>query len=197
MWFSMEETRHGGRGIREQLLLAGIDDINQNGIQNFSVRRVANACGVSCAAPYKHFDDKPAFLAAIVDYIDSLWKERKEKVLKKYPTGSRRQLAEVSLEYVRFLVENPHFRSIIMGKDDEFDLRRGRSRGQVSNLTQGLIQDYCRSTGMSEQTRRLKTYVVRSLIYGAALMFDNGELDYNDENMALVAYAIEREFDLA
>ena len=84
-----------------------------------------------------------------------------------------------------------------MGKDDEFDLRRGRSRGQVSNLTQGLIQDYCRSTGMSEQTRRLKTYVVRSLIYGAALMFDNGELDYNDENMALVAYAIEREFDLA
>ena len=50
---------------------------------------------------------------------------------------------------------------------------------------------------MSEQTRRLKTYVVRSLIYGAALMFDNGELDYNDENMALVAYAIEREFDLA
>lgn len=197
MWFSMEEMRHGGRGIREQLLLAGIDDINQNGIQNFSVRRVANACGVSCAAPYKHFEDKPAFLAAIVDYIDSLWKERKEKVLKKYPTGSRRQLAEVSLEYVRFLVENPHFRSIIMGKDDEFDLRRGRSRGQVSNLTQGLIQDYCRSTGMSEQTRRLKTYVVRSLIYGAALMFDNGELDYNDENMALVAYAIEREFDLA
>ena len=193
----MEETRHGGRGIREQLLLAGIDDINQNGIQNFSVRRVANACGVSCAAPYKHFEDKPAFLAAIVDYIDSLWKERKEKVLKKYPTGSRRQLAEVSLEYVRFLVENPHFRSIIMGKDDEFDLRRGRSRGQVSNLTQGLIHDYCRSTGMSEQTRRLKTYVVRSLIYGAALMFDNGELDYNDENMALVAYAIEREFDLA
>lgn len=193
----MEETRHGGRGIREQLLLAGIDDINQNGIQNFSVRRVANACGVSCAAPYKHFEDKPAFLAAIVDYIDSLWKERKEKVLKKYPTGSRRQLAEVSLEYVRFLVENPHFRSIIMGKDDEFDLRRDRSRGQVSNLTQGLIQDYCRSTGMSEQTRRLKTYVVRSLIYGAALMFDNGELDYNDENMALVAYAIEREFDLA
>ena len=72
MWFSMEETRHGGRGIREQLLLAGIDDINQNGIQNFSVRRVANACGVSCAAPYKHFEDKPAFLAAIVDYIDSL-----------------------------------------------------------------------------------------------------------------------------
>lgn len=184
-------------GIRERLLLAGIDDINKNGVQDFSVRRVAGACGVSCAAPYKHFEDKPAFLAAIVDYIDSLWKARKEKVLKKYPTGSRRQLAEVSLEYVRFLVENPHFRSIIMGKDDEFDLRRGRAKGQVSGLTQSLIEDYCRSTGMPEQTKRLKTYVVRSLIFGAAFMFDSGELEYNEENMSLVAYAIEREFDLA
>lgn len=184
-------------GIRERLLLAGIDDISKNGVQEFSVRRVAGACGVSCAAPYKHFADKPAFLAAIVDYIDSLWKARKETVLKKYPTGSRRQLAEVSLEYVRFLVENPHFRSIIMGKDDEFDLRRGRAKGQVSGLTQSLIEDYCRSTGMPERTKRLKFYVVRSLIFGAAFMFDSGELEYNEENMSLVAYAIEREFDLA
>lgn len=184
-------------GIRERLLLAGIDDISKNGVQEFSVRRVAGACGVSCAAPYKHFADKPAFLAAIVDYIDSLWKARKENVLKKYPTGSRRQLAEVSLEYVRFLVENPHFRSIIMGKDDEFDLRRGRAKGQVSGLTQSLIEDYCRSAGMPERTKRLKFYVVRSLIFGAAFMFDSGELEYNEENMSLVAYAIEREFDLA
>lgn len=185
------------KGIRERLLLAGIDDISKNGVQEFSVRRVAGACGVSCAAPYKHFADKPAFLAAIVDYIDSLWKARKENVLKKYPTGSRRQLAEVSLEYVRFLVENPHFRSIIMGKDDEFDLRRGRAKGQVSGLTQSLIEDYCRSAGMPERTKRLKFYVVRSLIFGAAFMFDSGELEYNEENMSLVAYAIEREFDLA
>lgn len=185
------------KSIRERLLLAGIDDISKNGVQEFSVRRVAGACGVSCAAPYKHFADKPAFLAAIVDYIDSLWKARKENVLKKYPTGSRRQLAEVSLEYVRFLVENPHFRSIIMGKDDEFDLRRGRAKGQVSGLTQSLIEDYCRSAGMPERTKRLKFYVVRSLIFGAAFMFDSGELEYNEENMSLVAYAIEREFDLA
>ena len=158
---------------------------------------MAGACGVSCAAPYKHFEDKQAFFTAIVDYIDARWKERKNKVLEKYPTGVRRQLAEISLEYIRFLVENPHFRAVVMGRDEAFDQRRGRSRGQVSGLTQGLIREYARSVGMSERTRRLKIYVVRSLIYGAALMFDNGELEYNEENMSLVAYAIEREFDLA
>lgn len=193
----MEESRREPGSLRERLILAGIREVDENGTRNFSVRRIANACGVSCAAPYKHFADKGAFLAAIVDYIDGLWRERKAKVLEKYPAGARRQLAEVSLEYVRFLVENPHFRAVVMGKDDEFDHRRGRSRGQVSGLTHGLIRDYARAAGMDERTVRLKTYVVRSLIYGAALMFDNGELQYNEENMSLVAYAIEREFDLA
>ncbi len=182
--------------LRERLILAGIQEIDKNGMRDFSVRRVAEACGVSCAAPYKHFEDKQAFFAAIVDYIDQRWRERKARVLERYPTGVRRQLAEISLEYIRFLVENPHFRTVVMGRDEEFDRRRGRSRGQVSPLTQSLVEEYARSVGMGEQTRRLKTYVVRSLIYGAALMFDNGELEYTEENMSLVAYAIEREFDL-
>lgn len=193
----MKESLPETGTLRERLILAGIQEIDQNGIQNFSVRRVANTCGVSCAAPYKHFEDKQAFFTAIVDYIDSLWKERKAKVLEKYHTGVRRQLAEISLEYIRFLVENPHFRAVVMSRDEDLDRRWGRSRGQISGMTQGLIQEYARSVDMPERTRRLKIYIVRSLIYGAALMFDNGELAYNEENMSLVAYAIEREFDLA
>ena len=41
-----------------------------------------------------------------------------------------------------------------------------------------------------------KTYVIRSLIYGAALMMDNGEMPYNKESMERVKAAIAREFDL-
>ena len=41
-----------------------------------------------------------------------------------------------------------------------------------------------------------KLYVVRSLIYGAALMFDNGEMPYTEKAMGYVRYTIDREFDL-
>ena len=41
--------------LKEKLLAAGIDEIASYGIKNFSLRRVAAACGASCAAPYKHF----------------------------------------------------------------------------------------------------------------------------------------------
>ena len=41
--------------LKEKLLTAGIDEILIHGMGDFSLRRVAAACGASCAAPYKHF----------------------------------------------------------------------------------------------------------------------------------------------
>ena len=185
------------KNLREELINAGIREINANGVQNFSVRRVAAECGVSCATPYKYFKDRQCFLAEIIEYINSTWKQRQRLVLERAGVSTRRQLVEISKEYVRFLVENPYFRSIIMLKDANFDQRFSDIKAPVSPVTQQLIQKYCREVNMPEKTARLKTYIVRSLIYGAALMFDNKEIEYNEENMSLVVYAIDREFDLA
>ena len=55
----------GARNTREALILAGLEELNEYGIQHFSTRRVAKACGMSCAAPYKHFKDSHEFIAAI------------------------------------------------------------------------------------------------------------------------------------
>lgn len=190
----MAETRN--KSIREQLIIAGIHEINQYGIQNFSVRRVANECGISCAAPYRHFKDRKSFVAAIVEYINKQWSERQERILSEYPSQVRKQLLEISLDYVRFLMEKPYFRSIIMSKDDEFDSEYRRLRGQLSSITRSLIREYCVEHHISEDDEKRKTYIIRSLIYGAALMFDNGEMNYNEESMNYVKYSIDREFDL-
>ena len=189
-----ENTIH--KNVREQLIVAGIREINTYGLQNFSIRRIANECGVSCAAPYKHYKDRHNFIAAIIEYINKQWEDRQQKILKGFPDNTRKQLVETSLDYVRFLLENPHFRSIIMLKDEEFDSEYKNMRGQISSLSQGLIKRYCSETNIPEEIEKRKTYIIRSLIYGAALMFDNGEMEYNEENMRFVEYAIDREFDL-
>ena len=41
-----------------------------------------------------------------------------------------------------------------------------------------------------------KQYVVRSLIYGAAILMDNGEIEYNEDFMEQVRMVISREFDI-
>jgi len=182
--------------LHDRLIQAGIEELNENGVQSFSVRRVAEKCGVSCAAPYKHFKDKQSFIAAIIESVNVMWEAQQLLVLKKYNSTTRKQILEISMEYIRFLVKNSYFRSIIMLKDDQFDNEYERLRGQLSRISKELVGKYCLEVNMPEKVARRKTYVVRSLIYGAALMFDNGELEYTDENMQAVSDTIDREFDL-
>lgn len=182
--------------VREQLLLAGIQEISQYGIQGFSIRRIAKECGVSCAAPYKHFKDRNSFVAAMIEYINKQWTDRQRKILLDFPNDTRKQLVAVSLEYVRFLYENPHFRSIIMLKDEEFDSVYKNMRGQLSAISRNLIHQYCEEAHISGDVAERKIYIIRSLIYGAALMFDNGELAYTEDHMKFVEFSIDREFDL-
>jgi len=98
---------------------------------------------------------------------------------------------------VQFLVENPHFRSILMLKDDEFDNTYHKLRGEMTSITQKLVDEYCKSVNMDDDVRARKLYVVRSLIFGAALMFDNGEMEYSEKTMEYVRTSIAREFELA
>ena len=183
--------------IKEKLILEGIKDIEKHGIQGLSLRRVATNCGVSCAAPYKHFKDKNQFISEIIKYINQQWYIRQELILKECKDKNvRYKLTEISLEYIRFLIENSHFRSIIMLKDKDIDPQQARLKSELSFTTKELIKEYCQEVNMDEKSERIKTFIVRSMIYGAALMFDNGELEQSEENFQLIAKSIEREFDL-
>lgn len=184
------------RSKREELIKAGLEELNQYGLDSFSIRRVAYKCGVSCAAPSKHFGDRKGFIAAIIEYVNTQWHTIQTKILEEYKDNIRVQLVEISVCYVRFLVDNPHFRSIIMLKDDDFDSVYHKMRGELSGLTQRLVNEYCNQVNMDDDTKVRKLYVVRALIYGAALMFDNGELEYNEHMLDVVRKNIDREFDL-
>lgn len=184
------------KNMREVLLLAGISEINAQGVTGFSIRRVAAACGVSCAAPYKHFKDKKEFIAAIIDYVNGEWRQRQEEILRQCGGDLRLQLVEVACGYIHFLMEKPYFRSILLLKDEEFDNIYHRPRGALSSRSQQLEQEIRTAWNWSEEVFRRKLHIVRSLLFGTMFMLDSGELPYNDETMAQFRYAIDREFDL-
>ena len=174
-----EQPKARRRNTREELIKAGVEEINRYGVAGFSMRRIAQLCGVSCGAPYKHFGDRKEFIAAIIDDVNAQWHAR--------------QIVEMSTGYVQFLAENPHLRAILTLKDRDFDNVYHRVRGELSSPTQRLIQRYCQEEQLDEETRQRKVYVVRSLIFGAAIQFDNGELPYSEHTLKMVHDSIERE----
>lgn len=182
---------------REQLILAGLDELNEYGVQHFSTRRVAKACGISCAAPYKHFKDTHEFIAEIFGYVNRLYDSEQEEVLEQCKDmSSREQLVEVSLRYIHFLTEHPAFRRIVMQNFQDCDEEYRVLRGRLSLKTDEIVTHYCEEVHMPDDVRRRKTFLVRAIIYSAALFFDNGELEYNEENMEKARALLEREFDL-
>ena len=184
------------KNMREVLIRAGIDEINAHGVTGFSIRRVAESCGVSCAAPYKHFKDKREFIAAIIEYVNEQWRERQQEVLADCGSDLRRQIVEVSVNYIRFLMEKPYYRSILMLKDEQFDNIYHKVRGHLSSRSQQMEMEFFSTVDWDENTKKRKLYVVRALIFGAVFMFDTGEMQYNDETMENIRYNIDREFDL-
>lgn len=182
---------------RERLILAGIADIEQYGVTSLSLRRVAKACGVSCAAPYKHFLNKPDFLVAIMDYINARWYTMQAAILQQYPQDSLRTLYELAIAYVRFLVENPHFRSIIMMRTTGLDERYLQTRANLSAETKRLISECCQTLGVPPETELQKTFIIRSIIYGASLMLDNGQIEANEGSYRLVQDSIAAVFGIA
>lgn len=191
-----EEQASAG-STRDQLIQAGLEELNEYGIQGFSTRRVAKRCGVSCATPYKHFKDTSEFIAEILNHINRLYNERQRKVLEEYAgCDSRTQLLQVALDYIRFLAEYPQFRRAIMQNYKDCDEPFRSLRGQLSYRIYKIVARYCRDVNMPDEVRARKTFFVRAVIYGAALLFDNGEMEYTQENMNMVAALLEREFDL-
>lgn len=184
------------KNLREALILAGINEINAHGVTQFSVRRVAEACGVSCAAPYKHFRDKRDFIAGIIEYVNEQWRLRQQEVLDACSSSLREQIVEVSLNYIRFLMEKPYFRSILMLKDAEFDNIYHRARGQLSSRSQQMEEAFFAAAGMLPETFQRKRHLIRAHIFGTVFLFDTGELEYNEQTMEQVRFNIDREFDL-
>ena len=184
------------KNMREVLLLAGITEINTHGVTGFSIRRVATACGVSCAAPYKHFKDKKEFIASIIEFVNDEWRQRQEEILAACDSNLRLQLVEVCCGYIHFLMEKPFYRSILLLKDDEFDNLYHRPRGALSSRSQQMQAELFASRDWTAEVFQRKLHIIRGLLFGTMFMLDSGELEYTEQTMIDFRYAINREFDL-
>ncbi len=182
--------------LREALILAGINEINANGVANFSIRRVADACGVSCAAPYRHFESKHDFIAAIIDYVNEIWAAEQERLLTTCGDTLREQTLTITVEYVRFLMDHPTYRTILMLHDEGFDNLYHKKRTKFGSLSQTLNARLREASGYPPEIWERKLMMARALIFGMVFLYDAGEFEYNEKTLEHMRYTINREFDI-
>lgn len=110
-----EKSYHHG-DLKNALIQAGIKILAEGGIEHFSLRKVAREAGVTHSAPYAHFADKQAMIAAIsTDGYRKIF-ERINAMVDQYPNNPLRQFIETAWAYVSFGFDEPdHFKFTFSG----------------------------------------------------------------------------------
>lgn len=92
--------------LRAALVRAAAAEIERGGYENLSLRELAESLGVSRAAPYRHFTDRRALLAAVAaDGFERLTAAYREATSSgKTP---RARLAAAGRGYLKFAAERP------------------------------------------------------------------------------------------
>lgn len=168
---------------RDRLIQAGIQELEANGLSGFSLRRVAQSCGVSCAAPYKHFKDKNALLCAIAEQYNAQWALRQAKCLEHCGDDIALQIQAICKEYLHFLLDNPNFCVLATQADAAINKWQLQHLLNESSPSKKLIYEYCMVHGMTPEIAQTKIYLLRGLLLGTAMMVGVGEMVLNEERI--------------
>ena len=91
------DTSQFDSGLRHRLILAGLKELEDHGVKDFSLRRVAINAEVSCAAPYRHFKDKEQLIAGIIDYVKDGWQLLAKQIEQVFNQNNRQLIIELCL----------------------------------------------------------------------------------------------------
>ena len=104
-------------GLKNLLIEKGIEIVNTDGVQSFSLRKAAAACKVSHAAPYSHFRNKEELLNAMQLHITDRFSKTLETAIaeNKKPAAL---LKKLGIAYVSFFIDNPAYFQFLYSKSD-------------------------------------------------------------------------------
>lgn len=158
-----EKTYHHGN-LKRALVKASLDILHQDGLMGLSLRKCAEAVGVSHTAPKNHFGNMAGLLTALAsagyamlaEYMRKDWAED-------HPRPERRDLALQG--YVSFAVDHP----------DLFELMfaRGRTKSDDPELMGnvvacfGVLADIAQDLPLGHQNDELTTTRAQMFIWSA------------------------------
>jgi AcrR family transcriptional regulator len=191
-----ESYHHGD--LRRTLLDTALELIAERGAEGFSLREAARAVGVSPAAAYRHFADKPALLVALAAEGHGRLAAAMEKAVARLPTeldrGARALAAfsAIGHAYVEFAVRNPSFFRVMFGpamKEEGFEPCCAPSGRDAYDILGFTLDEVVRTEVIPAASRPGGEIVAWSTVHGFATLLVDGALPMSPRERA-VAYQL-------
>ena len=177
----MPEKKYHHGDLKNALIEAGAEILSKEGVSGLSLRKVAGRAGVSHAAPYAHFTDKQALIAAIsTDGYRKLY-EKLVFLVKRYEADPLRRFVELAWTYVEFARSDPdHFKvtfSSVLEKEKDYPAFVEMTRKNFELLV-GIVEA-CQVAGVLKPgPADLLAVSVWSLVHGFASLLIEGQISH-------------------
>lgn len=161
----MAESNYHHGDLKNALIAAGVEILAREGIASLSLRSVARRAGVSHSAPYAHFSDKQALIAAISTEGFRRLYSQLETALNAHSAEPGHQLVACGRAYMRFaLTERDIFKVMFSGV-----LEQEKEYPEFVEISQATFQllvkvvDACQKKGI---LRSAPTDLLATAIWG-------------------------------
>lgn len=177
----MERKPYHHGDLRRALIETGIEVISAEGEDKLSLRKVAEKCGVSNAAPYSHFGSKDEFLAAIQQHIMDEFTSALEHTAEE-TADDPRVLSALGKAYVMFFYENPLYFDFLFSRKN-ITINLSANDNAADNPPLSILQKTAASifgkAGLSERVVQNKVIAMWALVHGlsAIAIMPNTRLD--------------------
>lgn len=162
--------------LRAQLINAVRLLVEEKGAENFSIAEAARKAGVSSAAPYRHFKDKPQILKALVlDTMGGMAANMREAIAP-YPEGSIERVNALGACYIGFARDHPGMFRLVFGISESHDGDEDLSgRGeQVFGIVIKAVADYLGLEDTDPEATR-RAYMLWTVVHGHSWLTIDGK----------------------
>ena len=164
--------------LRDALIRAASGILEKDELSELSLRRVAQAAGVSSAAPYHHFADKKALLDAIAaEGFSTLRKEMLARMEKETDPRARTQACGIA--YVAFALHNPALFRLMFGGDDQ-PVSADAALDEPRKLTYRVLQQAVDAESPKATGNPLTCLGLWALVHGIAKLILEGGIRPSD-----------------
>lgn len=169
----------GERTLRDELIARAIALLEADGLEALTLRAAARAAGVSHMAPYRHFADKDALLAAVAE-----WGFRALAVaMRESADGTRTprgRLKAIGLAYLAFARRRPALYRLMFGPTiidkSRFPELAEAGRAAFACYAEAIEATAPRGTRRAPDGERAVAIATWSLVHGLASLLIDGRI---------------------
>jgi AcrR family transcriptional regulator len=183
---SMAKYHHGD--LRNALITIAIELLAEEGVHGLSLRKISQRAGVSHNAPYMHFSDKEAVLAAIAEEGFQQLAMQVKRAIAPSEHSTSQQLIAASRAYVDFALNHPNHVEVMFRPTDvaKYPTLVEASQASLNQLFEIVQSGQVKGELVAGDTHSM-TKAVWAMVHGVAMI----AIAYGAESISTEKTAIE------